>query len=101
MKKEVLVLDIYIKNRKNPGWADAECENGCSGRLVDAIAAWGNEKQIKDRIEAHLKAGATQVCIQPLHPHNDAHPDLKAVEVFARLNKPLRIDPRESTPKLS
>jgi len=41
------------------------------------------------------------VCIQPLHPDNDAHPDLKAVEAFARLNKPLRIDPRASTPKVS
>jgi hypothetical protein len=48
----------------------------------------------QDRIEAHLNAGATQVCIQPLHPDNDAHPDLKAVKAFARLNKPLRIDPR-------
>jgi hypothetical protein len=27
--------------------------------------------------------------------------DLNSVEVFARLNKPLRIDPRESAPKLS
>jgi hypothetical protein len=32
------------------------------------------------------------VCIQPLHPDNDAHPDMKAVETFARLNTPLRID---------
>jgi hypothetical protein len=48
-----------------------------------------------------VKAGATQVCIQPLHPDNDAHPDLKAVEAFARLKKPLRIDPRASTTKAS
>ena len=70
-------------------------------KLVDAIVAWGTEKQIQDRIEEHLKAGATQVCIQPLHPDNDAHPDLNAVEAFAGLNKPLRIDPRASTPKVS
>jgi len=101
MKNYVPLLPNYINNLKNLGWADAEFENGCSDRLVDAIVAWGTEKQIQDRIEAHLKAGATQVCIQPLHPHNDAQPDLKAVEVFARLNKPLRIDPRESAPKLS
>ena len=101
MKTYVPNLPNYVNNLKNLGWADAEFENGCSDKLVDAIVAWGTEKQIQDRIEAHLKAGATQVCIQPLHPDNDAHPDLKAVEAFARLNKPLRIDPRESTPKLS
>ena len=61
----------------------------------------GTEKQIQDRIEAHLNAGATHVCIQPLLPEIDAHPDLEAVEAFARLNKPLRIEPRASTPKVS
>jgi len=44
--------------------------------------------QIQDLIEAHLKAGATRVCIQPLHPDNETHLDLKAVEAFAQLNKP-------------
>jgi alkanesulfonate monooxygenase SsuD/methylene tetrahydromethanopterin reductase-like flavin-dependent oxidoreductase (luciferase family) len=99
MKNYVPNLPNYVNNLKNLGWADAEFENGCSDKLVDAIVAWGTEKQIQDRIEAHLKAGATQVCIQPLHPDNDVHPDLKAVEAFARLNKPLRIDPQASTTK--
>jgi len=44
--------------------------------------------QIQDLIEAHLKAGATHVCTQPLHPDNETHSDLKAVEAFAQLNKP-------------
>jgi alkanesulfonate monooxygenase SsuD/methylene tetrahydromethanopterin reductase-like flavin-dependent oxidoreductase (luciferase family) len=94
MKNYVPWLPSYLNNLKNLGWADVEFENGCSDKLVDAIVAWRSEKQIEDRIEAHLKAGATHVCIQPLHPDNDAHPDLKAVEALARLNKPLGIDPR-------
>jgi probable F420-dependent oxidoreductase len=97
MKTYVPGLPNYINNLKNLGWADAEFENGCSDKLVDAIAAWGTEKQIQDRIEAHLKAGATHVCIQPLHPDNETHLDLKAVEAFAGFNKPLRIDPRAAT----
>jgi len=88
MKTYVPRLPNYTGNLKALGWADAEFENGCSDRLVDAIVAWGTEDKIRDRIEAHLKAGATHVCILPLHPDNETHPDLRAVEAFARLNKP-------------
>ena len=79
MKTYVQQLPNYVNNLKNLGWADAEFENGCRDKLVDAIVAWGTEKPIQDRIEAHLKA----------------------VEVFARFNKLLTIDPRASPPKVS
>jgi hypothetical protein len=79
MKNYLPRLPNYINNLKNLGRADdAEFGNGCSDKLVDAIVAWGSEKQIQDRIEANRKAGATHVWIQPLHPDNGAHTDLKA-----------------------
>jgi len=40
MKTYVPRLPNYTNNLKNLGWADAEFENGCSDRLVDAIVAW-------------------------------------------------------------
>jgi probable F420-dependent oxidoreductase len=83
MKTYVPRLPNYTNNLKNLGWADAEFENGCSDRLVDAIVAWGTETQIQDRIQAHLKAGATHVCIQPLRTDMAPLPDERAMEALA------------------
>jgi len=61
-----LGLPNYRNNLKWLGFTDADFENGGSDRLVDAIVAWGDEKVIGDRIQAHLDAGADHVCIQVL-----------------------------------
>jgi probable F420-dependent oxidoreductase len=84
MKTYVPRLPNYTNNLKALGWADSEFENGCSDRLVDAIVAWGNEEKIRDRIDSHLKAGATHVCILPLRADNTPLPDNRAVEAFAQ-----------------
>jgi hypothetical protein len=65
------------------GYTDADFADGCSDRLVDDIVAWGSEEKIHDRIEAHLKAGATHVCLLPIRADNESLPDLRAVEAFA------------------
>jgi probable F420-dependent oxidoreductase len=83
MKTYVPRLPNYTNNLKALGWADAEFENGCSDRLVDAIVAWGSEDKIRDRIQAHLKAGASHVCILPIRTDDALHPDLRAVAAFA------------------
>ncbi len=83
MKTYVPRLPNYTKNLKNLGWKDEEFENGCSDALVDAIVAWGSEEKIQDRIDAHLKAGATHVCILPVRADNESLPDPRVVEVFA------------------
>jgi len=80
MKTYVPRLPNYTNNLKNLGWADAEFENGCSDRLVDAIVAWGTIDKIRERIEAHWKAGATHVCILPLRSDGSPLPDEKLVE---------------------
>jgi len=76
-------LPNYRNNLKALGWRDADFENGCSDRLVDAIVAWGTEDRIRDRIQAHLAAGATQVCIQALRADSQPLPDLGAIQAFA------------------
>ncbi|HVN27615.1 MAG TPA: TIGR03620 family F420-dependent LLM class oxidoreductase [Candidatus Binataceae bacterium] len=83
MKTYVPRLPNYTNNLKNLGWKDSEFENGCSDALVDAIVAWGTETQIRDRIDAHFKAGATHVCIQPLRTDMKPLPDEKAMEALA------------------
>jgi probable F420-dependent oxidoreductase len=84
MKTYVPRLPNYTNNLKALGWADSEFENGCSDRLVDAIVAWGNEEKIRDRIDAHLKAGASHVCILPLRADNAPLPDMRTVQAFAQ-----------------
>jgi probable F420-dependent oxidoreductase len=76
-------LPNYRNNLKALGWRDADFENGCTDRLVDAIVAWGTEDKIRDRIQAHLGAGATHVCIQALRADNQPLPDLRAIKVLA------------------
>jgi probable F420-dependent oxidoreductase len=83
MKTYVPRLPNYTNNLKALGYSDAEFADGCSDRLVDDIVAWGSEERIRDRVDAHLKAGATHVCILPIRADNEALPDLRAVEAFA------------------
>lgn len=83
MKTYVPRLPNYTNNLKALGWEDKEFENGCSDALVDAIVAWGSETRIRERIDAHLKAGASHVCILPIRSDNAPLPDARAVEAFA------------------
>jgi len=76
-------LPNYRNNLKWLGYTDADFENGCSDRLVDAIVAWGDEKALRARIQAHFDAGADHVCIQPLRPDGKPGIDLRALERLA------------------
>jgi probable F420-dependent oxidoreductase len=73
----------YMRSVKNVGFTDADLADNGSDRLVDAIVAWGTADKIKERIDAHLKAGANHVCILPVRADNQPLPDLKAVEALA------------------
>jgi probable F420-dependent oxidoreductase len=83
MKTYVPRLPNYTNNLKALGWKDEDFQNGCSDALVDAIVAWGNEQKIRDRIEAHLRAGATHVCILPIRVDNESMPDPRVMEALA------------------
>ncbi|MGH0030240.1 MAG: TIGR03620 family F420-dependent LLM class oxidoreductase [Myxococcota bacterium] len=82
-------MDVYIKlpnyqnNLKWVGYEDADFENGGSDRLVDAIVAWGDDKVIADRIQAHYDAGANHVCIQPFRADGVPGADVDLLETFA------------------
>lgn len=78
-----LGLPNYRTNLERFGYTDADFAAGGSDRLVDAIVAWGDEKAIAARIQAHHDAGADHVCIQPLHPLGMRLPDWKVLEAFA------------------
>ena len=59
-----LRLENYRNNLVRLGWPEDELTDGGSDRLVDALVAWGDDDTIRDRLRAHLDAGADHVCIQ-------------------------------------
>lgn len=78
-----LGLPNYRNNLKWLGFEDSDFENGGSDRIVDAIVAWGDEKVIADRIQAHHDAGADHVCIQAFRPDGEQGADERVLEMFA------------------
>jgi probable F420-dependent oxidoreductase len=59
-----LQLPNYTSNMRREGFGDEDFEGGGSDRLVDALVAWGSERDIGERVRAHREAGADQVCLQ-------------------------------------
>jgi probable F420-dependent oxidoreductase len=56
----------YRNSMLRLGFEEADLDDGGSERLRDAIVAWGDEDVIRERVKAHLDAGADHVCIQTL-----------------------------------
>jgi probable F420-dependent oxidoreductase len=61
-------LPNYVNNWRRMGFTDADFVGGGSDRLVDAVIAWGDERAIRARIDAHWQAGADHVCVQAIGP---------------------------------
>ena len=60
-------LPNYQNNWLRMGLARADIDGEGSDAFVDATFAWGDAAAIRDRIDEHLAAGASHVCIQPVN----------------------------------
>ena len=49
------------------------------------MVLWGDPATIKRGLRAHLEAGATQVCIQPVHAERDIEARDRTLEALADL----------------
>jgi probable F420-dependent oxidoreductase len=78
-----LPLTNYRSSWKRLGFSDEDLAGGGSDRFLDGMVAWGSEAAIRQRIQAHFDAGASHVCIQPLHPDGQPVPDFNALTVLA------------------
>ena len=79
-------LPNYVNNWKRLGFTDDEIKDRAP-RFVDAVVVWGDEDRIRAGVQAHYDAGATQVCIQPLHPDGSfGNPDWHLLEALAPTN---------------
>ncbi len=66
-----MVLDNYRNNWLRIGFTEADLANGGSDRFIDAMVLWGSAGKVREGLRAHFAAGATQVCIQPVHEDGD------------------------------
>lgn len=64
-------LPNYRNNWLRIGFTEADLENGGSDRFVDAMVNWGDPATVKAKLKAHFDAGATHVCLQPIHEEGD------------------------------
>ena len=77
-------LPNYRNNWLRMGLAEADIDGEGSDAFIDATFAWGDAAAIRARIDEHLAAGASHVCIQPVHPEGEAgRIDWKALEALA------------------
>jgi len=73
----------YRNNWKRLGFTDEDLDDDGTNRFLDAMVAWGTETPVNQRIQAHFEAGASHVCIQPLHSQGQPIPDYNALTALA------------------
>jgi probable F420-dependent oxidoreductase len=66
-----MVLPNYRNNWLREGFGEAELADGGSDRFIDSMVLWGDATTIKKGLRAHFEAGATHVCLQPVHDDGD------------------------------
>jgi probable F420-dependent oxidoreductase len=72
-------LPNYVNNWKRLGYSEDEILS-TSDRFIDEIFVWGDVDAIRERIAAHLAAGADHVCIQAL-----SAPGVPAIDTWRAL----------------
>jgi len=71
-----MVLANYRNNWLRLGFSEAELADGGNDRFIDAMVISGGVEAVKAGLRAHFDAGATHVCLQPVHAEGDwAHRD--------------------------
>jgi probable F420-dependent oxidoreductase len=66
-----MVLPNYRNNWLREGFSEADLADGGSDHFIDAMVLWGDAETIKKGLRAHFTAGATHVCLQPVHDDGD------------------------------
>lgn len=76
-------LPNYRNSWKRLGFTEEQIASN-DPAFVDAVFAWGDAETLQARVDAHYAAGATHVCIQPVHPTEPAGTvDWDALEALA------------------
>ena len=81
--RRYMTMPNYRNNWLRQGFSEAELAGAGAARFLDAMVAWGSETEIRERLDAHLAAGADHVAIQPFDPAGGPLPDARALAAFA------------------
>jgi len=84
----------YRTHLSRLGFDQFDFDGGPSDRLVDSIVALGDKERLRDRIAAHISAGADHVCILPLRSDPNERPrywlpDERCLEALAPIVRPV------------
>ncbi len=66
-----MTLPNYANNWLRIGFTEADLADGGSDRFIDAMVLSGDAAAVKEKLRAHFTAGATHLCIQPVHAEGD------------------------------
>jgi len=78
-----LQLPNYQNNLLRLGFEPSDFAEGVSDRVVEAVVAIGEADVLEARLQAHLDAGASHVCVHPIHPDGESRPWWPAIEALA------------------
>jgi len=78
-----MVLDNYRNNWLREGFSEADLANGGSDKFIDAMCLWGDADTVRKGLRAHFDAGATHVCLQPVHEDGNMAARDKIIETLA------------------
>jgi probable F420-dependent oxidoreductase len=81
-----MTLTNYRNNWLRIGFTEADLGDGGSDRFIDAMVLWGDAATIARGLRAHLAAGATQVCIQPVHAEGDTDAGDRTLKALADIS---------------
>jgi probable F420-dependent oxidoreductase len=66
-----MAMDNYRNSWLEMGFTEADLADGGSDRWIDAMVLWGDAATVRGKLREHFDAGATHVCIQPIHADGD------------------------------
>ena len=67
----------------SPTFLLSDLANGGSDRFIDAMCLWGDADDVRRGLRAHFDAGATHVCLQPVHEEGNTAARDKIIETLA------------------
>jgi probable F420-dependent oxidoreductase len=76
-------LDNYRNCWTSLGFGEKDLAGGGSDRFLDAMVVWGSVQAIEHRLREHFDAGATHVCIQPVHAAGDTDAAIHTLQALA------------------
>ena len=78
-----MVLPNYRNNWLREGFSEADLSDGGSDKFIDAMCLWGDAATVRQGLRAHFEAGATHVCLQPVHEDGNFAARDKIIETLA------------------